>query len=297
MLGAPRWARVNLPPGSYTVNAYYNGSIPLPSGSITLTDFRYNPSFATGTEAVTPEDASLAFTGSTVLPANTTVNLSATVTQAADGYPGDLTQASVQFNVMNGTTVVATASAPVTASGTASTSIAGLAVGLYQVTTSLTGGFFTAQAVNTQLAVYNPSASIVAGIGTINSPAGDYMPDLTLTGTTGFAFLAYYKSGATRPTGQAVVQFKAGNLLFSSRSLDWLVISGSQALLEGSGTVNSAGSYGFLISVIAPSSGQDLFRVKIWDKTNGSVLYDSQPGSADAAAPTSTTSGISIILQ
>ncbi len=290
---------INLAPGTYTVNAYYSGPIPLPGGSITLSDFRYKPSTASGTLTVTPEDATLAYTGSTVLPMNTTLTLSATVTQAADGYPGDLTASTIQFSILSGgTTVVATASAPVSASGVATTTLPGLPVGLYQVAVSLGGGYFNAQPLSVQLAVYNPNPSIAAGIGTISSPAGDYYPNPSLSGKTGFAFYSYYPSGATVPTGYATINFNSGTLSFSSTSLDWLIItSGSQAILKGSGTVNGTGSYGILISLISPSSGQQYFRVKIWNKSNGSVLYDSQPGAPDYAAPTSPTTGLSIVLQ
>ena len=302
-IGRAPLGTINLAPGTYTVNAYYSGIIPLPGGSIKLNDFRYNPATApstgSGTLIVTPEDATLAYTGSTIASMNTTLTLSATVTQAADGYPGDLTKSSVQFSIIRGaSTVVATASAPVSASGVASTTLSGLPAGLYQVAVSLGGGYFVAQPLSIQLALFNPSPSIAAGIGKISSPAGDYYPNPSLSGTTGFAFYAYYPSGKTVPSGYATVNFNSGTLSFSSTSLDWLIISsGNQAILKGSGTVNGVGGYGILISLIAPSSGQDYFRVKIWNKTTGSVLYDSQPGAPDYAAPTSPTTGLSIVLQ
>jgi CSLREA domain-containing protein len=290
---------VSLAPGTYSVNAYYSGTVPLPSGTIVLSDFRYKPSTASGTLTVTSEDATLAYTGSTAVAANTTLTLSAAVTQAADGYPGDLTTSSVQFSITSGgSTVIATASAPVSASGVASTTLPGLPVGLYQVAVSLSGGYFNAQPLSIELALFNPNPSITAGIGIFSSPAGYYTPNPTLSGNTSFAFYAYYPSGSTVPSGYAFINFNSGTLSFSSTSLNWLIItSGSQAFLSGSGTVNSVGGYGFLISVIAPSSGQQYIRIKIWDQTTGNVLYDTQPGAPDYAAPTTPTTGLSIVLQ
>ena len=49
------------------------------------------------------------------------------------------------------------------------------------------------------------------------------------------------------------------------------------------------GGYSFLVtcydSKAAGGSGSDKIRVKIW-KGNGAVVYDSQMGAADSAAPT-----------
>ena len=37
-----------LPPGDYTVTAYFSGVVPLPSATLALTDERYEPSTASG---------------------------------------------------------------------------------------------------------------------------------------------------------------------------------------------------------------------------------------------------------
>jgi hypothetical protein len=36
------------------------------------------------------------------------------------------------------------------------------------------------------------------------------------------------------------------------------------------------------------TSGPDLIRVQIWNSTSGTVIYDSQPGAAQTATPTTT---------
>jgi hypothetical protein len=53
---------VSLPVGTYTLTAYFSGTIPLPSGTTTLDDLRYNPSSASGAVEITvpPLECSLA---------------------------------------------------------------------------------------------------------------------------------------------------------------------------------------------------------------------------------------------
>jgi hypothetical protein len=41
----------------------------------------------------------------------------------------------------------------------------------------------------------------------------------------------------------------------------------------------------------------DKFRIKIWDSATGAVVYDSQPGAADDAKPTTALGGGSIAVR
>jgi parallel beta-helix repeat protein len=123
------------------------------------------------------------------------------------------------------------------------------------------------------LVVYDPSAGFVTGGGWIDSPAGAYVANSSLTGKATFGFVSKYKKGATVPTGNTEFQFKAGNLNFHSDSYDWLVIAGDKAMYKGTGTVNDAGDYGFMLSAI-DSDPEDKFRIKIWDRSTDTVIYD-----------------------
>ena len=135
------------------------------------------------------------------------------------------------------------------------------------------------------LAVYDPSAGFVTGGGWINSPAGAYRPDLSLTGKANFGFVSKYLKGANTPTGNTEFQFHAGSLNFSSTVYEWLVVQGqNKASYKGSGTVNGASGYGFLLSVIDNGPSGDKFRMKIWNKTTGAIVYDNQFGAADDAS-------------
>jgi PKD repeat protein len=149
--------------------------------------------------------------------------------------------------------------------------------------------------------VYDPYGGFVTGGGWIDSPAGAYAPDPTLKGKATFGFVSKYKKGATTPTGNTEFTFKAGDLNFHSDSYDWLVIAGHKAKYKGTGTINGAGNYGFMLSAIdeklTPSTDVDLFRIKIWDKDSGdAVVYDNQIGEAEDADPTTSIGGGSIVI-
>jgi hypothetical protein len=149
------------------------------------------------------------------------------------------------------------------------------------------------------LAVYDPTGGFVTGGGWINSPAGAYVPDDTLTDKANFGFISKYKKGATVPTGQTQFRFKVADLNFYSDTYDWLVVAGPKAMYKGTGTINGEGNYGFMLSAIdeelTPSTDVDMFRIKIWDKDDGdAVVYDNQIGDADDADLTTAIGGGSI---
>jgi len=43
-------------------------------------------------------------------------------------------------------------------------------------------------------------------------------------------------------------------------------------------------------------NGEDKFRIKIWDKAMGTVIYDNQIGDPDSADPATAISGGSIVI-
>jgi hypothetical protein len=173
--------------------------------------------------------------------------------------------------------------------GTVSGSHAYTADGVYTVTLTVTNSSGQrVQSVFQYVVVFNPSAGFVTGGGSINSPAGAYAANPSLTGQASFGFNARYRSGTTTPTGNTEFQLPAANLNFHATSYDWLVITTNQAQYQGSGTINGAGNYGFLVTV-QDNGGTtpDKFRMKIWDRNNNNaVIYDTQPGAANTAAPT-----------
>ncbi len=143
--------------------------------------------------------------------------------------------------------------------------------------------------------VYDTSAGFVTGGGWINSPPGAYTADPTLSGRATFGFVAKYKPGAVAPAGTTEFRFNTGNLYFESTSYEWLVVAGSKAQFKGTGTINGAGTYKFMLSAIDSGKGEtDTFRIKI---TSGdSVVYDNLAGAAETANPTTTLGGGNIVI-
>ena len=134
-------------------------------------------------------------------------------------------------------------------------------------------------------AVYDPSGPYVTGGGWLNSPAGAYVANRTLTGRVNFGFVSKYLKGATVPTGQTEFQFQAAGFNFHSSSYYWLVVSGAKAQYKGSGTVNGVGGYEFLLTAtdgqVTGGGGVDKLRMKIWNKATGAVVYDNLLGVSD----------------
>jgi hypothetical protein len=179
-------------------------------------------------------------------------------------------------------------------SGSVSGSHTYTADGVYTLALTVTdSGGASGQSVFQYVVVYNPSAGFVTGGGWFNSPGGAYAANPSLTGKANFGFNAKYQSGSTVPTGQTEFQFPAANLDFHSTSYDWLVLTTNQAQYQGSGTINGAGNYGFLVTVQDNGGqGSDMIRIKIWDKNNNNaIVYDTQPGASTTAAPTTTLGG------
>jgi DNA/RNA endonuclease G (NUC1) len=147
--------------------------------------------------------------------------------------------------------------------------------------------------------VYDPSSGFVTGAGTIVSPAGAYVAKPELTGKATFGFVSKYQKGQSTPTGDTAFQFDVASFSFASTSYDWLVIAGSKAQYKGTGKVNGAGNYGFLLTgndgdVTNGGKGIDKFRIKIWDKTTGLTVYDNVLGASDdidAANPQQIATG------
>lgn len=147
--------------------------------------------------------------------------------------------------------------------------------------------------------VYDPSEGFVTGGGWINSPAGAYALDPELTGKATFGFVSKYKKGATVPTGNTEFIFHAGNLEFHSTSYDWLVIAGNNAKYTGTGTIKGLeGEYAFMLTATDGDSkdNPDLFRIKIWNKNTGEIIYDNRMDLEDDKYGGTAISGGSIIV-
>jgi hypothetical protein len=121
-----------------------------------------------------------------------------------------------------------------------------------------------------------------------------------LTGRVDFAFASKYKTGATVPTGQSLLEFRAGNLTFLSDASEWLVVAGARAQYKGVGRINGKGDFGFLITAangqVNGEGSHAKLRMKIWERASGKVVYDNQLGAPDDANPTTGIQGGAIVI-
>jgi len=105
-----------------------------------------------------------------------------------------------------------------------------------------------------------------------------YVP--VLEGRANFGFNAKYKTGAVFPSGQAEFQFRAGGLNFHSSDYEWLQISGGEAILKGTGTINHIPGFGFMLTAsdggVIGKGVKDHVRIQIWDKMTGDTIYDNK---------------------
>ena len=102
--------------------------------------------------------------------------------------------------------------------------------------------------------------------------------------------------------GKTEFHFRAGALNYHSSLYQWLVVAGARAQYKGTGTINGAGNYGFLLTATdgqAPGGGGgDGFGIKIGDIAGGAIIYDNQLGATEdfETAPTQALGGGSIVI-
>ena len=200
----------------------------------------------------------------------------------------------------DGTTSPATVSAS-DGAGTASGSHTYAHDGMYLFTIAVTDkDGDTGTSLQGDVIVYNPEAS-VSGRGTIDSPAGAYVADGSMSGSARFGFVSRYRKGATVPTGRTDFVFRVADFRFVSTTYDWLVVAGARAQFKGTGAVNGAGDYGFLLTAIdgdqSGGGGQDRFRIKLWDRSTGDVVYDNELGVEDGSDPATTLTRGRIVIR
>lgn len=138
----------------------------------------------------------------------------------------------------------------------------------------------TAQVSAGYAVIYSPTSS-ARGSGTIVSPAGAYMADRTLTGSAAFSLSCSYKGGKTTPNCTSQLQFQPASFTFMGTSGAWMVVTGHEALIQGTGTVNGTTGYSYLLTLtdtqFPAGGGVAQYRLKVWNTATGDVVYDTQP--------------------
>ncbi len=94
------------------------------------------------------------------------------------------------------------------------------------------------------------------------------------------------------PIGEATLQ--AAGLKLKAKNFCWLAIEGNRAWCEGVATTHDGSAYGFLVAVAAGQT--DRVRLKIWEQAGGTVVFDTQPGASDLAAPSVELGGGRLVV-
>jgi len=151
------------------------------------------------------------------------------------------------------------------------------------------------------LVVYDPEGGSVSGEGWIDSPNEAYSANRSLSGKAAFKFVSKYEKDAVTPSGQTEFVFTPAGMTFKSASYDWLVVSGAEARCKGSGKINNSGDYCFVLIVVsgkARGDGEtDKFRIKIWDKATGKIVYDNGMDGPEEVLPTTSVTGGKIAIK
>ena len=150
------------------------------------------------------------------------------------------------------------------------------------------------------IVIYDPNGGHTYGGGYYDSPTGALADNPSSTGKASYGFAMNYFKNSTNPKGETQFEFKVGDFEFNALNFDYLVISNSMAQFKGTGKIIGGQSgIGFTMTVTdgqLDASGVDKMRMKIYNKNNGKIIYDNQPGASDAALPIQAVGANSIIV-
>ncbi len=132
--------------------------------------------------------------------------------------------------------------------------------------------------------IVDPGAGFVTGGGSFTSPPGAYVAAPDATDKVTFSFVSQYEIGRSTPDGNTQFVFHGTNppFNFRSTSYEWLVVTGSDcAKFKGEGIVRQhEATFGFMLTACdnGEPGNSDSIRVKIWNKSEDSTVYDNKMG-------------------
>ncbi|MBA7648904.1 hypothetical protein ES703_56694 [subsurface metagenome] len=139
------------------------------------------------------------------------------------------------------------------------------AVGIYEVTLTVTDDRGAQASDTTMVVVYDPDVGSATGGGWFWSAQGNLKSDFESEGKATFGFVVKYKHEAA--AGNLEFQYHVGDINLKSSSITWLIAGSASAQFQGEGTVNGEAFYTF--RVLAKdgdkAGGQpDEFTIRIW---------------------------------
>jgi len=148
--------------------------------------------------------------------------------------------------------------------------------------------------------IYDPNGGHTYGGGYYDSRSGVLVSNPSSTGKASYGFTMNYFKNSTNPKGETQFEFKLGDFEFNALNFDYLVISNSMAQFKGTGKI-IGGQSGIAFTMTVTDGqldgiGIDKIRMKIYNKNNGKIIYDNQPGASDAALPTQAVGSNSIVV-
>ena len=174
--------------------------------------------------------------------------------------------------------------------------------GYFYVSLTITDQAGNSVTASTVVVIFDRGDGFMNGQGRFNSPAGALVANPQATGRVDFTFDTRYRKDDLVPTGTTSFSFNAGNMNFASSGQGWFVVGPARGMYRGTGTINGAGAYKFLLSGV---DGDDIgagvvdkVRLKITNAATGAVVYDNQMGAPDTAMATTpiTSGGIEVRL-
>jgi len=147
--------------------------------------------------------------------------------------------------------------------------------------------------------IYDPNGGNAYGGGWFQSQPGALAGNAAAQGKASYGFAVNYKNAA-KPKGETQFEFKVGDFEFNALNFDYLSINNAKAQFKGTGKIIGGQSgIGFIMTVTdgaIDGSGIDKIRMKIYNRNNGIVYYDNQPGANDASDPTTVVGTNSLIV-
>ncbi|HEX6161257.1 MAG TPA: PKD domain-containing protein, partial [Thermoanaerobaculia bacterium] len=173
----------------------------------------------------------------------------------ADAGAADTHTAVFTWN--DGTTSTATC-----ANGSCTATRTYAATGIYTVAVVVSDDDAATAATSfSPVVVYNATGGSLTTGGYLSTPAGNATVTVNVR----------YAKNATTPSGNARIELAGATMVAST--YEWLVINGTTATLQGSGTIAGSGNYGFLVTAV--DAATDTVAVRVWDKTTNSVVFES----------------------